>query len=111
MAETLPLVLPAAQVTADNAAQVVAGTGDALTVCSISSFKGLENDFIIVTDIDELGVDWWRAVVYVGMSRARVGLILLLNSKLRPIYEDRLRQWMARTLGEANAQANSGKRL
>jgi hypothetical protein len=102
--------LPASQVAVENAAQVCAGSGDALTICSISSFKGLENDFIIVTDIDELSADWWRAVVYVGMSRARVGLILLLNSKLKPIYEDRLRQWMAQTLGEADARAAEGKR-
>jgi hypothetical protein len=104
------LDLPAAQVTADNAAQVVAGIGDDLTLCSISSFKGLENDFIVITDIEELDVDWWRAVVYVGMSRARAGLILLLNSKLKPIYEDRLRQWMSRALGDVDAPANNGKR-
>ena len=47
---------------------------DSITYCTVSSFKGLENDFIVLTDVDELNSDWWKGVVYVGMTRARVGL-------------------------------------
>jgi Nuclease-related domain/AAA domain len=62
--------------------------------CTISSFKGLENDFIVLTDIEDLDSEWWRSVIYVGMSRARIGLYLLLHESLRNVYEVRLRQWM-----------------
>lgn len=65
-----------------------------VTACSVSSFKGLENDFIILTDVDELSPDWWRGVVYVGMSRARIGLYVFINQKLKPLCDERQRDWL-----------------
>jgi hypothetical protein len=65
-----------------------------ITFCTVSSFKGLENDFIILTDVDELTPEWWRGVVYVGMSRARIGLHVLINTKLRPLCDERQRDWL-----------------
>lgn len=64
------------------------------TYCTVSGFKGLENDFIILTDIEDLDSEWWRSVIYVGMSRARVGLHLLLQESLKTVYETRLRDWI-----------------
>ncbi|QDV68101.1 Nuclease-related domain protein [Rosistilla carotiformis] len=71
-----------------------------VTACSVSSFKGLENDFIILTDVDELSPDWWRGVVYVGMSRARIGLYVFINQKLEPLCDERQRDWLRKQVTE-----------
>jgi hypothetical protein len=81
-------------VTKNNVWHVSTGEYSFVTYSSISAFKGLENDFIILTDIEDLEKEWWRSVVYVGMSRARVSLHVLLNKSLKPIYEMRLRDWL-----------------
>lgn len=78
----------------DNAWKVGSRLLDQVTACTVSSFKGLENDFIILTDVEELSPDWWRGVVYVGMSRARIGLYVLVNEKLKPLCEERQRDWL-----------------
>jgi hypothetical protein len=81
-------------VTEANVLDVASGRYPHPTYCSVSSFKGLENDFIVLTDIEDLDAVWWRSVVYVGMSRARVGLYVMLHESLRAVYESRLRSWL-----------------
>jgi superfamily I DNA and RNA helicase len=71
--------------------------------CSISAFKGLEKDFIVITDIDNLSKEWWRSVLYVGMSRARVGLTLLLNNKERSTYDAYLKDWIRNDQSNTNS--------
>ena len=85
---------PLATVTEDNAWMVGTVLLNQVTSCTVSSFKGLENDFIVLTDVDELSPEWWRGVVYVGMSRARIGLCLLVNSKLKALCDERQRDWL-----------------
>jgi hypothetical protein len=85
---------PLVRITGQNVWDIASRAYRAIGYCSVSSFKGLENDFIVLTDIDDLQSEWWRSVVYVGMSRARVGLYLLLNKSLRPIYEQCLHRWL-----------------
>jgi len=82
------------QVTTENVWEIIAGTCPSISYCTVSSFKGLENDFIVLTDIEDLESEWWRSVIYVGMSRARVGLHVLLNESLRDVYQQRLRRWL-----------------
>lgn len=94
---------PLMPLTINNVWEITSGTCNMISCCSVSVFKGLENDFIILTDIEDLDSDWWRSVVYVGMSRARVGLHLLLNQSLQSTYEQRLRSW----LEENNAASTS----
>jgi hypothetical protein len=77
-----------------NVCAVVAGTLPSTTAATVSAFKGLENDFIVMTDVEKLESDWWRSVVYVGMSRARVGLFVLLDAALRGSYELCLKRWL-----------------
>lgn len=89
----------------NNVWEIVTGKCPSVSYCTISAFKGLENDFIILTDIENLDSEWWRSVIYVGMSRARVGLHLLLHEMLREVYETRLSQWME----ERNVQMGSGE--
>lgn len=54
---------------------------DAISAASISAFKGLENEIIIMTDVPPLDPisDWARAVLYVGMTRARSKLYMLVD--------------------------------
>ncbi|MBN2384572.1 NERD domain-containing protein [bacterium] len=78
----------------NNVCEIFAGKYQSSTYCTISAFKGLENDFIILTDIEYLESDWWRSVIYVGMSRARICLYLLLHDSLHEVYETRLHQWI-----------------
>lgn len=81
-------------VTTSNAWQVGSQLLNSITYCTVSSFKGLENDFIVLTDVDELNSEWWKGVVYVGMTRARVGLYLMLNSSLKAAYNERQKLWL-----------------
>jgi hypothetical protein len=56
--------------------------------CTIYSFKGLESPTVIMCDMDEMGTDRARALAYVGMSRARSHLVLLLNEQLKDTVSD-----------------------
>lgn len=82
------------QVTTQNVWEVATGNSQSISYCTVSAFKGLENDFIVLTDIENLDTEWWRSVIYVGMSRARVGLQLLFRESLRPTYDACLRGWL-----------------
>ena len=56
----------------------------AITVSSVADFKGLENTFVLVTDIDDFAQSGRsRNLVYVAMSRARVGLWLGIHESLK----------------------------
>lgn len=54
---------------------------DAVSAATVSGFKGLENDVIILTDVPALDPmsDWARAVLYVAMTRARSKLFMLVD--------------------------------
>lgn len=55
-----------------------------ITFATIAHFKGLENRFIALTDIDDLDADEAaRAILYVGMSRAKVSLWIAMQQHLR----------------------------
>lgn len=85
----------------DNLMSVLGGTAAECSFSSVSSFKGLENDFILLTDIDNLDQHWWDSVTYVGMSRARVGLWLFINNNIRPVYEVRSKTYLSTIHSEA----------
>ncbi|RZJ47200.1 MAG: hypothetical protein EON87_01775 [Brevundimonas sp.] len=54
---------------------------DAISAATVSGFKGLENDVVILTDIPPLEPmsEWSRAVLYVAMTRARSKLFMLVD--------------------------------
>jgi ATP-dependent exoDNAse (exonuclease V) beta subunit len=54
-----------------------------ITFCTVGAFKGLENQFILVVDVDRLD-DQERDVnlLYVAMSRARSGLWMAMSKNL-----------------------------
>ena len=59
---------------------------------TIHSYKGLENNYIVITDIEHLSDEQARSLLYIGMSRARYGLILLISDSVRNEYEDILKR-------------------
>lgn len=50
---------------------------------TIQAFKGLESPVVVICDIEKLEEPRDRALLYVGMSRARSHLILLFDESLR----------------------------
>ncbi len=57
-----------------------------LTFNTVQSFKGLENSFIILFDFEQLSTDEFQRLLYVGISRAKQKLYLVLNSDLQEDY-------------------------
>lgn len=78
----------------DDARLLMARRLTSLSFCPVSGFKGLENDIIVLTDIADVDKDWARAVLYVGMSRARTQLFMVLPVKLKTAYKRLVREWM-----------------
>ena len=58
---------------------------DAITFSTIHAFKGLENKIIIMVDIESFEHE---QLMYVGLSRARIGLFLVESKKARKEYLD-----------------------
>jgi hypothetical protein len=54
--------------------------------CSIHAFKGLEAPAVIITDIETLDDENSRALLYIGMSRPKIRLFMLMHEKCRASY-------------------------
>lgn len=54
---------------------------------SVHSFKGLEAAAIVLTDIESVDDDQEKALLYVGMTRARHSLTMLINERARGQYD------------------------
>jgi len=65
---------------------------------TIHSYKGLESPVIILVDINYVAQEDPQALLYVGMSRARSLLCLLLNKKARDFVQSRIKKAMSRKL-------------
>lgn len=50
---------------------------------TVQSFKGLESPVIILTDFDSIDYDQKKNLLYVGMTRARSALYILVSDKVR----------------------------
>ena len=50
---------------------------------TIQAFKGMESRAIIIVGIDKVDDDWMRTTLYVGMSRARSMLTLMIHADAR----------------------------
>ena len=61
-----------------NVARLDAGS---ITACTISAFKGLENDIIILTDLPVPKTSWEKSMIYVGMTRARTSVHALITDE------------------------------
>jgi hypothetical protein len=55
---------------------------------TVQSYKGMESNYVLITDIEDLSSEFAKSLMYVGMSRARYGLILFISeSKQKQYYE------------------------
>lgn len=59
---------------------------------TVQSYKGMESNYVVITDIEDLTSEIARSLLYVGMSRARYGLILLIAEAMRSDYRELLRR-------------------
>ncbi len=59
----------------------------AIRFTSVHRFKGLEAPAIILTDVDRLEDEQSKALLYVGMSRARLHLSVFMQARLSPVYQ------------------------
>jgi superfamily I DNA/RNA helicase len=62
-------------------------------IASVQSYKGLENNVIVYCDVDRMEDEWIEGVNYVGMTRAREKLYVLLHRRLREKYEARMLEY------------------
>lgn len=53
---------------------------------TVQSYKGMECNYVLITDIEDLTSEVAKSLLYVGMSRARYGLILLIAESMRNQY-------------------------
>ena len=65
---------------------------------TIHSFKGLESQVVIIIDINEVDDDGSQSLLYVGMSRARGLLILMIHEQARRSIDTRIRAALEREL-------------
>ena len=50
---------------------------------SVQGYKGLESPIVILTDIEQINSDWDRTIAYVGYTRAKALLIVVVHENLR----------------------------
>jgi len=62
------------------------GESDKIRFGSIHAYKGLEAGAVVVTDIGSISTDYEQSLLYVGMSRARQQLVLLLDNDCKADY-------------------------
>ena len=66
---------------------------------TIHAFKGLESSIIIITDITQVLNDRNRALLYVGMSRAKYRLSVLISDSARGEYQEAIRRSIQKGTG------------
>ena len=62
-----------------------------IKVSTIHAFKGMESPIVIIPGLDRDLKDWDPSLLYVGMSRARSLLILIVHEKARDAVRSRIR--------------------
>lgn len=75
--------------------------GASIRYSSVHAFKGLEAPAIVLTDIEGIDDEQAKALLYVGMSRARVRLHVLMNERLRSGYDAMLTAGLKAALGRS----------
>ncbi|MFN4350532.1 MAG: NERD domain-containing protein [Hylemonella sp.] len=62
-------------------------SGASIRYSTVHAFKGLEAPAVVLTDIEGIDDEQAKALLYVGMSRARVRLHILMHERLRSGYD------------------------
>ena len=76
------------------------GSANSISYGSVHSFKGLEAPFVILTDIESLNYERDRSLLYIGMSRARIVLYILMHENCRKRYLEMLDLGFALSVGK-----------
>jgi ATP:corrinoid adenosyltransferase len=71
-----------------------------ITWATVSGFKGLENDVVIVVGVTNLDDDWYRSLAYAGMSRARTRLHVMIDEESDKKRREREKEWQDREKAE-----------
>lgn len=69
-------------------ANEVSATQKYFGFATVQSYKGMESNYVLITDIEDLASEVAKSLLYVGMSRARYGLILLISETIQSQYYD-----------------------
>ena len=78
-----------------NQRSINADDEGSIQISSIQSFKGLENKVVVLAGIDELDGHWIETLNYVGMTRARNMLCVMLSAKTRPAFRSKVAQYVS----------------
>ncbi len=62
--------------------------GDEIAFSTVSSFKGLEAEAVLLVDVDDLSSAEGLVSVYVGASRARVALYVFISDQVRDQFKE-----------------------
>ncbi len=60
-------------------------------LATVQSYKGMECNYVLMIDIEDLTSETAKSIMYVGMSRARYGLIMLIAESMRSRYREILK--------------------
>lgn len=71
---------------------IVGADQDCWGFATIHSYKGMESNYVIITDIEDLTTEAARSLLYIGMSRAKYGLVLLISESIRTEYQEILKR-------------------
>jgi len=80
--------LPGYSIKEIKTANEVSATQKYFGFATVQSYKGMEGNYILITDIEDLSSEVAKSLLYVGMSRARYGLILLISEEIQRQYYD-----------------------
>ncbi|RZK02225.1 MAG: hypothetical protein EOO46_18675 [Flavobacterium sp.] len=53
---------------------------------TIQAFKGMESNYVLITDIEDLSSEVAKSLIYVGMSRAKFGLLVFISERVKGEY-------------------------
>ncbi len=58
---------------------------DCFVFSTVHAFKGMESSVVILTGFSDLSTDEQKSLVYVGMSRAKSNLVMIIGEKARKL--------------------------
>ncbi|RNB83880.1 hypothetical protein EDM59_15280 [Brevibacillus nitrificans] len=65
---------------------------EGITFSTIQGFKGRENHYILLTGINRLNDDEFKSLLYVGMSRGKSGLFMMLDKRVETDYKSLIKR-------------------
>lgn len=73
--------------------------GECIVFSTIHSFKGMESPVVVLCGVADVSTEQEQALVYVGMSRARSQLVMVVGETVRKLMPDLTRRRLAENWG------------